>query len=161
MTKALLIAAALALVPLDAAAQTYSVADLSCTRGAYRLKLPKSYKALRAMGQLRRDRVLKTEDVGGQIVTHRELRYNGLELELMTFANEPGRYALTRAIITTSNWRIAGPLRVGAPAKSALRGLANESPRNGELEFSGGADSLRVSLAAGRILDLEYTCQPG
>ena len=68
---------------------------------------------------------------------------------------------VTRAIITTSNWRIAGPLRVGAPAKSALRGLANESPRDGELEFSGGADSVRVTLAAGRILDLEYSCPPG
>ena len=161
MRKALLIVALLCLAPLDAKAQTYAVADLSCMKGPYRLKLPKSYKALRAMGQLRRDRVLKTEDVGGQIVTHRELRYNGLELELTTFANEPGRYALTKAIITTPNWRFAGPLRVGAPAKSALRGLANESPRNGELEFTGATDSVRVNIAAGRVLDLEYTCQPG
>lgn len=158
MKKGLLIAAVLALAPLDAQAQSYTVADLSCTTGAYRLKLPKSYKGVRSMGTIRRDRVLKIEDRGTYTATHRELRYNGLEIELTTFSNEPGRYAVTRAIITTSNWRIAGPLRVGAPAKSALRGLANESPRDGELEFSGDGDSVRVAFAAGRILDVEYSC---
>ena len=161
MKKALLIAAALGCASFDAPAQSYSVADLSCTKGPYRLKLPKSYKAVRGLGAVRRDRVLKIEDHGTYTATHRELRFNGLELELVTWSNEPGRYAVTRAIITTSNWRIAAPLRVGAPAKQALRGLANESPRDGELEFSGGADSVRIALAGGRIFDVEYSCQPG
>lgn len=156
----LLIAAALGLASFDATAQSYTVADLSCTKGPYRLKLPKSYKAVRGLGTIRRDRVLKVEDHGTYTATHRELRFNGLELELVTFSNQPGHYALTKAIISTRNWRIGGALRVGAPAKSALRGLANESPRDGELEFSGATDSLRVNLAAGRVLDLEYSCQP-
>ena len=160
MTRILLIVAALGLPPLDVQAQTH-VADLSCTKGPYRVKLPKSYKAVRALGQLRRERVLKTEDLGGTIATHRELRFNGLEIELVTFSDEPGRYVLTKAIISTPNWRIGGQLRVGAPAKSALRGLARESPRDGELEFSGDADSLRVTFAAGRVLDVEYTCHIG
>ena len=157
---ALLVIVALGLAPLDAQAQA-RVANLSCTKGPFALKLPKSYKAVRGLGAIRRDRVLKTEDHDGYTATHRELRFNGLELELVTFSNQPGRYALTKAIITTRNWRIGGPLRVGAPAKSALRGLANESPRDGELEFSGATDSVRVNLAAGRILDVEYFCQPG
>jgi hypothetical protein len=161
LRTALLIAVALCLAPLYAQAQSHAVADLSCTKGPYRLKLPKSYKAVRGLGTIRRDRVLKIEHHGTYSATHRELRFNGLEIELLTFSNEPGRYALTKAIITTRNWRIAGPLRVGAPAKSALRGLANESPRDGELEFNGATDSVRVNLAAGRILDLEYSCQPG
>jgi hypothetical protein len=156
----LLIAAALVFASFDATAQSYTVADLSCTKGPYRLKLPKSYRAVRGLGTIRRDRVLKIEDRGAYTATHRELRFNGLEIELVTFSNEPGRYALTKAIITTSNWRIAGALRVGAPARSALRGLANQSPRDGELEFSGATDSLRVNLAAGRVLDVEYSCQP-
>jgi hypothetical protein len=156
----LLIAAALVFASFDATAQSYTVADLSCTKGPYRLKLPKSYRAVRGLGTIRRDRVLKIEDRGPYTATHRELRFNGLEIELVTFSNEPGRYALTKAIITTSNWRIAGALRVGAPAKSALRGLANQSPRDGELEFSGATDTVRVNLAAGRVLDVEYSCQP-
>jgi hypothetical protein len=160
LRTALLIAAALGLASFDATAQSYSVADLSCTKGPYRLKLPKSYRAVRGLGTIRRDRVLKIEDRGPYTATHRELRFNGLEIELVTFSNEPGRYALTKAIITTSNWRIAGALRVGAPAKSALRGLANQSPRDGELEFSGATDTVRVNLAAGRVLDVEYSCQP-
>jgi hypothetical protein len=160
LRTALLIATALGLASFDATAQSHTVADLSCTKGPYRLKLPKSYRAVRGLGTIRRDRVLKIEDRGAYTATHRELRFNGLEIELVTFSNEPGRYALTKAIITTSNWRIAGALRVGAPARSALRGLANQSPRDGELEFSGATDSLRVNLAAGRVLDVEYSCQP-
>jgi hypothetical protein len=159
LRQGLFIVVALCLAPLGANAQTY-VADLSCTQGPYRLKLPKSYRAVRGLGTIRRDRVLKIEDRGTYTATYRELRFNGLEIELVTFSNEPGRYALTKAIITTRNWRIAGALRVGAPARSALRGLANQSPRDGELEFSGATDSLRVNLAAGRVLDVEYSCQP-
>lgn len=161
MRTVLLIALALGVASFEVSAQSYNVADLSCTKGPYRLKLPKSYRAVRGLGAIRRDRVLKIEHHGTYTASYRELRFNGLEIELVTFSNQPGGYALTKAIITTSNWRIGGPLRVGAPAKSALRGLANESPRDGELEFNGATDSLRVNLAAGRVLDLEYSCQPG
>ena len=161
MRTVLLLSVALGLASFEVSAQSYNVADLSCTKGPYRLKLPKSYRAVRGLGTIRRDRVLKIEDHGTYTATHRELRFNGLEIELVTFSNQPGRYVLTKAIISTPNWRIGGQLRVGAPAKAALRGLAREAPRDGELEFSGDGDSLRVALAAGRVLDVEYSCQPG
>jgi len=157
---AILVIVALGWVGLEANAQTY-VAKLSCTEGPYRVQLPKSYKALRGLGQLRRERVLRTEDQGTHTVTHRELRFNGLELVVVTSSDKPNQYVLSNAILSSRNWKIAGPLRVGSPAKSALRGLASEVPTNGELEFSGATDSIRVNLAAGRVLDVEYTCSPG
>lgn len=154
--RALALALAVLLIAPEASAQ----AQLSCTSGPYRLTLPKSYKAVRGLGTLRRERVLKTEDHGTHTVTHRELRFNGLELELATSSAEPSRYVLSRAIVSSRSWRIAGPLRVGAPGTSALRALRpKELPRDGELEFSGDTDSLRVVLAAGRILDFEYSCK--
>lgn len=148
---------ALGWVGPEAKAQTYSP-KLSCTEGPYRVQLPKSYKAVRTLGQLRRERVLKTEDSA----THRELRFNGLELVVVTFADRPNRYVLSRAIVSSRAWRIGGPLRVGSPAKAALKGLqAKDLPRDGELEFSGDRDSVRVNLAAGRVLDVEYSCNAG
>ena len=102
---------------------------------------------------------MKTEDQGTHTVTHRELRFNGLELELVTFSNKPNQYVLSKAILSSPNWKIGGQLRVGSPAKAALNGLqAKDLPKDGELEFSGDKDSIRVNLATGRVLDVEYTC---
>lgn len=153
--------AALGLIPLEVSAQTY-VAELSCTSGPHRVRLPKSYKALRTLGQLRRERVLKTEEQGTHTVTHRELRFNGLELVVLTSSDKSTQYVLSRAILSGPTWKIGGPLRVGSPARAALKGLqAKDLPRDGELEFSGDKDSIRVNLAAGRVLDVEYSCYPG
>jgi hypothetical protein len=139
-----------------------AVAEVSCSSGPYRLQLPKSYPAVRRMGQLRRERVVKTEPMETQTFTHRELRFNGLELALVTSSADPKRYAVSKAIVSTRAWRIAGPLRVGAAARSALRGLQpRELPADGEVELSGERDSIRVNLSRGRILDFEYTCDLG
>jgi len=138
---------------LDAQAQTYA-AQVSCTSGPYRVKLPQSYKAVRGIGHLKRERVLKTDDNG----TQRELRFNGLELVVVSPSDKPNQYRLSKAIVTTPNWRIAGPLRVGAPAKTALRGLLRDPPKDGEVEFSGDTDSIRINLARGRVFDVEYSC---
>jgi hypothetical protein len=151
----------LGLAPVDAGAETY-VSALSCTNGPYRLVLPKSYKAVRTIGQLIRERVVKTEEHGAYTVSHRELRFNGLELVLVTASNKPNQYVVSRAVVSSRAWKIAGPLRVGSPAKTALRGLQTKDlPQQGELEFSGETDSIRVNLAGGRVLDVEYSCSSG
>ena len=68
-------------------------------------------------------------------------------------------YVVQKAIVTTPHWRIAGPLRVGTAARSALKGLKpKELPSDGELEFAGDTASIRVNLARGRVLDFEYSC---
>lgn len=144
---------ALGLLPANTTAQTYAAA-VSCTSGPYRVKLPQSYKAVRGIGHLKRERVLKTDDNG----TQRELRFNGLELVVVIPSDKPNQYRLSKAILTTPNWRIAGPLRVGAPANSALRGLLRDPPKDGEVEFTGDSDSIRINLARGRVFDVEYSC---
>jgi len=145
-------------VPLEAGAQARA-AEPSCTSGPYRLQLPKSYTAVRRMGTLRRERVIRSEDLGTHTLTHRELRFNGLELELVTSSDKPNRYVVSRAIVSSRAWRIGGPLRVGASVKSALQGLqATDLTSDREMEFSGGRDSIRVNVARGRVLDFEYLC---
>ncbi len=148
----------LGVIALDAQAQkkkAAAAAQVSCTSGLYRLQLPRTYKALRTMGHLRRERVLKTQDTG----VLRELRFNGLELEVITPPGKPNQYVVAKAIVTTRAWRIAGPLRVGTPVRSALKGLQPKSlPGDGEVELNGDGDSIRVNVARGRVLDFEYSC---
>jgi hypothetical protein len=148
----------LAVTALDVQAQKKKPAgpaQVSCTSGPYRLQLPKTYKALRTMGYLRRERVLQTEENG----VLRELRFNGLELEVITPPDKPNQYVVSRAIVTTRAWRIAGPLRVGTPARSALKALQPKTvPSEGELELGGEGDSIRVNVVRGRVLDFEYSC---
>ena len=148
----------LLLVPINAGAQARA-AEPSCTTGPYRLQLPKSYAAVRRLGTLRRDRIVKTEDLGTHTLTHRELRFNGLELELVTSSDKPNQYVVSRAIVSSRAWRIGGPLRVGASVKTALKGLkATDLTSDREMEFSGEKDSIRVNVARNRILDFEYLC---
>ena len=145
-------------LPFEAGAQK-KPAEPSCTSGPYRLQLPKSYSAVRRMGTLRRDRVIRTEDLGTHTLTYRELRFNGLELELVTSSDQPNRYVVSRAIVSSRAWRIGGPLRVGAPVRTALKGLkATDLTSDREMEFSGEKDSIRVNVARNRILDFEYLC---
>jgi hypothetical protein len=159
MIRASLLAiAAMALLLPEAQAQTY-VAELSCTSGPYRVRLPKTYRALRFLAPLKRERVLQKEDQGEHTVAYRELRFNGLELEVVTYSNKPNQYVLSSAVLSTPSWRIGGQLRVGTAARIALKGLARPPyPSDGELEFNGDADSIRVTLSRGRILDVEYSC---
>ena len=148
----------LLLVPINAGAQARA-AEPSCTTGPYRLQLPKSYAAVRRLGTLRRDRIVKTEDLGTHTLTYRELRFNGLELELVTSSDKPNQYVVSRAIVSSRAWRIGGPLRVGASVKTALKGLkATDLTSDREMEFSGEKDSIRVNVARSRILDFEYLC---
>jgi len=130
-------------------------AKVSCTSGPYRLKLPRSYKALKRMAVLKREKVLGEEGSGG---TARELCFVGLELVAYTF---PGKdqYQLARATFTTPKWRIMGPLRIGAPAALALKELKlRDLPRHGAITLEGEADSILLTVAGGRIQEIDYEC---
>jgi hypothetical protein len=154
------IAAAL-LSPLHAAASTY-VEKLSCTSGPYRVKLPRSYKAVRALAPLKRERVLRTEDHGTYKANYRELRFNGLELIVVTLSHKPNEYILSKAVLSSPAWKIGGQLRVGSAAKSALRGLpVKDFSPDAEIDLAGDSDSIRVTLANGRVQEVDYDCYVG
>jgi hypothetical protein len=132
--------------------------QVSCTSGPYRIKLPKSYKALRRMALLKREKVLNEEDHGSYRTHARELRFVGLEMVVFTTTGKPDHYQLARATFTTSKWRIMGPLRVGAPASLALKGLAKAIPGHAEVTLEGDQDSVLLTVAGGRIQEIDYEC---
>jgi hypothetical protein len=133
--------------------------QVSCTAGPYRIKLPKSYRALKRMALLKREKVLEEDAENGARTQTRELRFVGAELVVFTSSERPERYTLARATFTTSKWRIMGPLRVGAPATLALKGLPLKPvPRHGEVTLEGDSDSILVTLAGGRVQAIDYEC---
>jgi hypothetical protein len=155
MRPALLLIAALFAAAATGANAQGKTAEASCTSGPYRLKLPKSYKALRGIGTLLRERARNLEGK----MTQRELRFNGLELVVLSPPDRPNEYLVSSAVVSSAKWKIAGPLRVGTSARIALKGLQPKAlPGEGDLEFNGDKDSIRVTLARGRILDFEYSC---
>lgn len=160
-----LIVAALVFSPCVHAAEeptsTY-VAKLSCTSGPYRIKLPKSYKALRALAPLKREKTLAVRDLGTHQAYERELRFAGLELVVITYSNKPDQYLLSRASLSSPKWKIGGQLRIGSQATSALRGMPiKEIPKNAELELNGDADSIHVAVSGGRVQEVDYECYTG
>jgi hypothetical protein len=133
--------------------------QVSCTSGPYRVKLPKSYRALKRMALLKREKVLEEEDQGERTLVSRELRFVGAELVVFTTSDRPDRYTLARATFTTAKWRIMGPLRVGAPAGLALKGLpVKPVPRYGEVTIEGDEDAILLTVAGGRVQEIDYEC---
>lgn len=154
-------AAALALAASTAAAQApeevvAQVKSVSCTAGPYRLKLPPTYRALRALGPIKREKTLRVEEGRMEL---RSLRFSGLEFVVLVDPRKPNAYQVVAATFSNRRWRIAGPLRVGAPLAAALKGIDVAGvPRDAELTLEGEADSILLTVLAGRIQQIEYDC---
>ena len=135
------------------------VKGFSCSSGPYKLKLPPTYKALRALGQVKREKTLRVEQSADGKTELRSLRFRNLEFVVLLDARKPNAYQVLTATFSSPNWRIAGPLRVGAPAAVALKGMGLQGvPRDAELEIEGDADSVLLTILAGRVQQVEYDC---
>ena len=53
----------------------------------------------------------------------RSLRFSGLEFVVLVDPRKPNAYQVVAATFSNRRWRIAGPLRVGAPLAAALKGI--------------------------------------
>jgi hypothetical protein len=138
---------------------TVQAKQVSCTTGPYRIKLPRSYRALRRLALLKREKLMSEEVQGDVRTAVRELRFVGAEILVFTSSDAPDRYTLARATFTTGKWRIMGPLRVGAPASLALKGLPLKPvPRSGEVTLEGEGDSILLTVAGGRVQEIDYEC---
>jgi hypothetical protein len=150
----------LASLPSEAK-ETY-VGELSCTEGPYRVALPKSYTEVRKLARIQGEKILKTDDWGDYKTHLRVLTFEGLELAVITFSNDPHMYVLATATITSPAWLLAGRLRVGSNADSALRGLpVDEIPSDGVVTFNGDGDSIQISISGNRVKSVIYRCYTG
>lgn len=147
---------------VQAADNVTYVEQLNCTNGPYRIKLPKSYKAVRTLAPIKKEEILRTEDWDTYKAQYRSLSFEGLELAVVTFSNDPDRYLLSSATLSGPAWKMAGRLKVGNSAKFALRGFPVKAiPSDGKISFGGDSDSIHITLSGGRVTEVDYDCYTG
>ena len=140
---------------------SHFIDKLSCDSGPYGLKLPKTYDELRKIGPLKGERLLREEDVGPYKVLHRDLVFNGLRLNVLTYSNDAEKYQVTSAEIRSPQWRIAGPFRQGQLLPPRVGDVDTKAlSSTATVEFSGAADLVRVRLVGRRVSVLTYLCVP-
>ena len=139
---------------------SYFAEPVSCSDGQYGLHLPASYDALRGMGTLRDDRVLPGQLAPNPAAERRELSFNGLRLTILRTKLDPANYQLLSADVTSGQWKIAGPLRVGGLLPARMADVDTRQFRGrGIVEFIGESkDVLRVRRSGRRISSITYLC---
>ena len=138
------------------------VPELSCSRGPHALRLPKSYDALKALGQLRREKVIASQDWDKYKTHEVELLFDGLRLTVVTFTNDKVRYLISGAEITDRRWNVVGSFKVGDTIGEAAKRLnARLNPKASPLQFGGDTDSVAFKVINGRVVAITYDCYTG
>jgi hypothetical protein len=132
----------------------------SCDHGKYAIRLSRHYPSLQTIG---RHRVvdLDVRQVGGVTATTRRFQYTGLQLDVLVFSNEPQRYTLLAAEVTSRRWHI-GRFSVGTKPWPWLwspeDSLANVR-LHGPVQLVGHGDSAAVLFDEGRVERVSFTCR--
>lgn len=139
------------------------VEGLSCQDGRHGLRLPADARKLPGLGRLQREEVLAVERWDGYRATRKRLQFDGLELEVVVFSNDPARWMLAAATVTTPAWDALLPQPMGTPAAALQAWLgqpANSDPKLRRV-YTGEADSLQLDTRDGRLARLRYSCYTG
>ena len=156
-----LVAALLALPAWGRGDTSHFIDKLSCDSGPYGLKLPESYDALRKIGPLKGEKLLREQDLGAYRARYRDLQFNGLRLAVVTYSNDPEKYQVVSAEIRSPQWKIGGPFRQGQVLPVRVGDVETKTIRSGAtVEFSGAEDTVRVRLVGRKVSVLTYLCVP-
>jgi hypothetical protein len=140
---------------------SHFVDKISCASGPYGLKLPETYDALRKIGPLKGEKLLREQDRGTFRARFREMQFNGLRLAVVTYSNDPEKYQVLSAEIRSPHWKIAGPFRQGAVLPPRVGDVETKTLRSSStVEFSGAEDTVRVRLVGRKVSVLTYLCVP-
>ena len=141
----------------------YFLAGMRCVGGSYGLRLPATLPALNTMAPLVSTLILEVEKHEGYTATRKVLRFKGLTLGVVTFSNDPTRYALDSAEISSSAWRNIAPFRVGQRIEAAhkLLGVIADPDLYLRSTYTGEAESVRFESRSGRITSVIYECYTG
>ena len=140
---------------------SHFVDKLSCDSGPYGLKLPITYDALRKIGPLKGEKLLREQDLGAYRARYRDLQFNGLRLGVVTYSNDPDMYKVVSAEIRSPHWKISGPFRQGAALPIRVGDVETKTIRSSStVEFNGNEDTVRVRLVGRKVSVLTYLCVP-
>jgi hypothetical protein len=141
----------------------FYVPEILCAEGKFALRLPKTLPELRRVRAIEKEASESPEYVQpGRYVTRRLLTFSGLALGIITFSDDPERYMLTYAKVTSSPWR-AGPFHVGQPLADARRHLGKAAQKDVGLvaEYASEGASIKFGHEGNRISSITYSCYAG
>jgi hypothetical protein len=166
MNARLCIALAIALafpcfsVPAQDSSLTYDP-SFTCSEGPLGLRLPQSYQAVRSIGKLERDEVVRVQEWETYQSEDRELTFSGLKLYVVTFTNDKSRYMVAGAVITGSQWSLAGGIKIGDSVEDVLRRTGKGTLSGGEVAIGGDTDIVRFGATGGKVTEIRYECYTG
>src|SRR5260221_7999046 len=99
-----LVAAFLALPAWGRGDTSHFVDKLSCDSGPYALKLPETYDALRKIGGVKSEKLLREQDPGAYPARYRDLLFNGLRPWGVPYNNDPEKHQGVSAEIRSPPW---------------------------------------------------------
>ena len=151
-------------VPVCAFGQEYVYVDaVRCIGGPFGMKLPADARKVRLMAPLVRETVSKVERWNGYTATRKTLYFDGLELGVIDFSNDPARLMVTHAEIASSKLNHLLPFKIRHPisaARSVLGELAKDDDRLNRSYASDG-DSLQFRTSDSLVVGVSYSCYSG
>jgi len=137
--------------------------SIRCLGGPYGLQLPRDLRQLRVMAPLLHEKVGEVEHWDGYTVTRRTFYFEGLELGIADFSNDPSKWTLTHAELSGAKWNHRSPFKLGQPVSRAHSLLGAAAKGDGELKrsYGGDGDSLQIRSSAGHVTGVSYRCYSG
>jgi hypothetical protein len=136
---------------------------IRCVGGPFGMKLPEDARKLRSMARLVSEAVSEVERWDGYTATRKTLYFDGLELGVVEFSNDPARLMVTHADIMNAKWNHLLPLKIRQPVsvvRSLLGGPATDDVRL-SWSYASDVDSLQFPTSDGLVVGVSYRCYSG
>ena len=79
----------------------------------------------------------------------------------MTFTNDKSRYMVAGAVITGSQWALAGEIKIGDSVEDVLRRTGKGTLKGGEIAIGGDTEIVRFRVSKGKVTEIKYECYTG
>jgi len=134
-----------------------------CVGGPLGLKLPADLRQVRTLGKLVREQAGEVESSKGGTATRKTLVFDGLELGVVEYSNDPARLTVTRAIVDGVEWNSVTPFKVGQPVSAARQLLGAAAADDPELRkpYAGNGYVMQVQSFGGVVTRVMYQCYSG
>lgn len=139
------------------------VEDIQCVGGTFGMKLPEDARKVRSMARLVREAVSEVERWDGYTATRKTLYFDGLELGVVEFSNDPARLMVTHADIMNAKWNHLLPFKIRQPvsvARAVLGVFAKDDARLSR-SYASESDSLQFRTSGALLVGVSYSCYSG
>ena len=139
------------------------IAEFRCVGSPLGLHLPSKLPAVMRLGPVVHEEVLEVEKWEEYTATRKYVYFSSLTLGIITFSNDPNRYMVSFAEISSRKWSHIAPFHIGELISSVRQKIGSFADRDPFLKASyGGEDGdLTFESSDGKITKIKYACYTG